>query len=103
MSTKRRRLCEGCEQDSTSTARIPARPSITMTDEQAVAVCFTKKSLCEWLSISTRSWDRLAAQGMVPAPDLVVGSSARWSRDTITRWLRSKPRLPGRGKRGHHD
>jgi predicted DNA-binding transcriptional regulator AlpA len=100
MNTKRPQLWEGCDKDTPVTAKRPEQPSITLTDEEAVAVCFTKKTVCEFLSISTRTWDRLAAQGMVPAPDLIVGSSARWSRDTITRWLRSKPRLPGRGKRG---
>jgi hypothetical protein len=100
MTNKRPRLCVGGSQDSPSTARIPDQPSISRTDEEAVAACFTKKSLCAWLSISTRTWDRLAAQGMVPVPDLVVGSSARWSRDTISRWLRSQPRLKGRRKRG---
>ena len=66
------------------------------TDEAAVAVCFTTRTLCEWLGISVRSWTRAAAMGLTPAPDLVVGRSPRWSPSTIQRWLRTKPRLPGR-------
>jgi hypothetical protein len=100
MSTKRPQLWEGCAQGSPTPREIPDRPSNEISDEEAVAVCFTKKSLCAFLSISTRTWDRLAAQGMTPVPDLIVGASARWSPDTIRRWLRSSPRLKGRRKRG---
>jgi hypothetical protein len=67
-------------------------------DEAAVVCFFTKRTLCEWLAISIRSWDRAAAAGMTPAPDLICGSSARWSPETVQKWLRSKPRLPGRGR-----
>jgi hypothetical protein len=72
------------------------------TELTAVAVCFTTRTLCEWLGISIRSWTRAAAMGLTPAPDLVMGRSPRWSPSTIQRWLRSKPRLPGRvgGHRG---
>jgi hypothetical protein len=70
--------------------------SVTLTDLPLPEVCFTKKTICEWLQISTRTWDRLTAAGLTPAPDLVVGKSARWSPETVARWLRSKPRLPGR-------
>jgi hypothetical protein len=66
------------------------------TDEAAVSRCFTKKTLCDWLNISTRSWDRATAIGLTPAPDLMVGSSPRWTPATIERWLRTHPRLPGR-------
>ena len=65
-------------------------------DEQAVVRCWTKKTLFEWLGISVRSWDCAAAAGLTPAPDLVVGSSPRWSPATIAKWLQSKPRLPSR-------
>jgi hypothetical protein len=47
------------------------------TDEAAVAACFTKRSLCDWLAMSIRSWDRAAALGLTPQPDLVVGNSPR--------------------------
>jgi hypothetical protein len=70
--------------------------SVSLTDLPLPEVCFTKKSICEWLQISTRTWDRLAAAGLTPPPDLVVGKSARWSPLTVAKWLRSKPRLPGR-------
>ena len=87
----------------TASLNIPA-PSINSnpaheTDE-AVAVCFTTRTLCEWLGISIRSWTRAAALGLTPAPDLVVGRSPRWSPQTIERWLKTRPKLPGRG--GHH-
>jgi hypothetical protein len=102
MTNKRPLLLEGCEQDSTSTARIPDRPSITMTDEQAVAVCFDKKRFARHVGISVRSLDRANAMGLLPQPDLVCGRSPRWSPDTVARWLRCKPRLPGRGKGVRH-
>ena len=70
------------------------------TDEAAVATCYTKRTLARFLDISTRSLDRAIAAGLLPTPDLTVGSSPRWSPSTIERWLRSHPRLPGRGKRG---
>lgn len=72
---------------------------VQMTDAQAVAVCFTTRTLCQWLGISTRSWTRAAALGLTPAPDLVVGRSPRWSPTTIERWMRTRPKLPGRGGR----
>jgi hypothetical protein len=74
--------------------------SVPMTDEAAVARCYTKRTLCEWLEISIRTWDRAAAMGLTPAPDLIVGRSPRYSPSTIERWLRSHPRLPGRRKGG---
>jgi len=70
-------------------------------DQTAVVRCWSKKTLCEWLGISTRSWDRAAAAGLTPAADLVIGSSARWAPQTIAKWLRTRPVLPGRGRR--HD
>jgi hypothetical protein len=68
------------------------------TDQATLSRCFTKKTLCHWLDISTRTWDRSVAAGLTPAPDLVVGSSPRWSPSSIDKWLRTHPRLPGRGK-----
>ena len=90
--------------DSSSSPNTPAHFSeanpVHETDEAAVAVCFTTRTLCEWLGISIRSWTRAAALGLTPAPDLVVGRSPRWSPQTIERWLKTRPKLPGRG--GHH-
>ena len=51
---------------------------VDQTDLVLVVRCWTKKTLCEWLEISIRSWDRATAAGLTPAPDLMVGSSARW-------------------------
>ena len=62
----------------------------------ARAVCYSKSDLARFLGISIRSVDRANAAGLLPAADLVVGRSPRWSPQTIERWLRSKPRLPGR-------
>ena len=70
---------------------------VPTTDEAAVARFWTKRTLCEWLQISTRSWDRATAAGLTPQPDLVVGREARFSPLTITKWLRTRPKLPGRG------
>jgi hypothetical protein len=100
MSTKRPQLWEGCAQGSPTPREIPDRPSNEISDEEAVAVCFDKQRLARFLGISVRSLDRANAAGLLPCPDLVVGRSARWSPETIMRWLRSQPRLPSRGKRG---
>jgi hypothetical protein len=70
--------------------------SVTPSDDAAAARCYTKKTLAEYLGLSVRSWDRAAALGLTPAPDLVVGRSPRWSPQTIEKWLRNRPRLPGR-------
>ena len=73
---------------------------LSATDEAALAVCFDKNGLARFLQISIRSIDRARALGLLPAPDLTVSNRPRWSPSTIQRWLRTKPRLPGRG--GHH-
>jgi len=66
-------------------------------DEAAVARCYTKQTLADYLRVSIRSLDRAAALGMLPCPDLIVGRrSPRWSPATIERWLRNRPRLLGR-------
>lgn len=67
-----------------------------VTDEATVAVCFTWKTLAQHLSYSVRSLTRANAMGLLPVHDLVVGRSPRWSPQTIEKWLRTKPRLPGR-------
>ena len=69
------------------------------TDEAAVAVCRDKQGFAKFLGLSVRSLDRANAMGLLPAPDLVVGRSPRWSPQTIERWLKTRPRLPGRGGR----
>jgi hypothetical protein len=75
-------------------------PSEQMTDGSALARCFDKTRLAAYLGISVRTWDRATAAGETPPPDLLVGGrSARWSPETIGRWLKTRPRLPGRGGR----
>jgi predicted DNA-binding transcriptional regulator AlpA len=71
--------------------------SVDETDEAALAVCFDKQGLARFLGLSVRSLDRANAMGLLPCPDLVCGRSPRWSPSTIEKWLRTRPRLPGRG------
>jgi hypothetical protein len=70
--------------------------SATQSEEAPLAVCLDKQGFARYLGISTRSLDRAAAVGLLPRPDLTIGRSPRWSPETITRWLRTRPRLPGR-------
>jgi hypothetical protein len=65
-------------------------------DTSAPTSCLDKRGFAQFLRLSVRSLDRANALGLLPAPDLVVGRSPRWSPDTISRWLRTRPRLPGR-------
>jgi hypothetical protein len=80
----------------TSAEAIPA----PTTDEAAVAVCYDNARLARYLGVSVRSLDRANAAGLLPCPDLVCGRSPRWSPSTIAKWLKTRPKLPGRG--GHH-
>lgn len=73
-------------------------PSEQMTDGIPTH-CFDKSELARYLGISVRTWDRATAARETPPPDLMVGRSPRWSPETIARWLKTKPRLPGRGGR----
>lgn len=97
---------EGRGQQSHTPALSPGTPAhsgepnpVPETDEAALVCFYTKRTLCEHLRISIRSWDRAAAAGLTPAPDLICGARARWSPQTIERWLKLHPVLPGRGKR----
>jgi hypothetical protein len=64
------------------------------------ACCLDKRGLARFFGISVRSLDRANALGLLPAPDLVVGRSPpRFSPDTVSRLLRTRPRLPGRGRK----
>jgi hypothetical protein len=65
-------------------------------DASVTACCMDKRGLARFLGLSVRSLDRANALGLLPAPDLVVGRSPRWSTETISKWLRTRPRLPGR-------
>jgi hypothetical protein len=58
--------------------------------------CVDKRGLARFLGLSVRSLDRANALGLLPCPDLVVGRSPRWSPETVSKWLRTRPRLPGR-------
>ena len=78
-----------------STLSINSNPA-----HEAVAVCFDKAGLARFLGLSVRSLDRANAMGLLPCPDLVCGRSPRWSPSTIAKWLKTRPKLPGRG--GHH-
>jgi hypothetical protein len=66
------------------------------TDASVPPCCLDKRGLARFLGLSIRSLDRANAFGLLPCPDLVVGRSPRWSPDTISKWLRTRPRLPGR-------
>jgi hypothetical protein len=73
--------------------------SVSESDEAAVRACYVKRTLAQYLTVSIRTLDRAAAMGLLPCPDMVVGRSPRWSLQTIERWLKTRPKLPGRG--GH--
>jgi predicted DNA-binding transcriptional regulator AlpA len=63
------------------------------------APLLSKGQFSAYLGISYRSLDRVAAMGALPRPDLILGQSPRWSLESISRWLKGRPRLPGRGRR----
>jgi hypothetical protein len=62
----------------------------------APASCLDKRGLARFLGLSVRTLDRAKALGLLPCPDLVVGRRPRWCPDTISKWLRTRPHLPGR-------
>ena len=75
-----------------------AEPHSThQTEREAVSVCFNKQRLARFLGLSVRSIDRANTAGLLPCPDLICGRSPRWNPSTIEKWMRTKPRLPGRG------
>jgi hypothetical protein len=91
--------------DSAASPNPPDRSATPSTDtvtDDALA-CITKRKLAALLMISVRSLDRAIAEGVVPEPDLWIGPSPRWTGRTISRWLRTRPKLPGRGRKGAHD
>lgn len=77
-----------------STAPSPVQPT-----QEPLARCLGKAELARYLGISVRSLDRAIAAGLLPRPDLTIGRSLRWSPETIHRFLKTRPRLPGRGGR----
>jgi hypothetical protein len=80
------------------TAKDSAAPSPTDVSD----ACFDFDGLAAYLNLSRRTLSRLAAGGLLPSADLTLTgrNQRRWMRSTITRWLASKPKLPGRGKGG---
>jgi excisionase family DNA binding protein len=59
-------------------------------------ILWSKAELAHYLDLSTRTIDRLAASGMLPAPTLMLGSRKRWSREVIDRWLSTRPKITTR-------
>jgi predicted DNA-binding transcriptional regulator AlpA len=91
-----------CGQDSSRVdARLVTRDYSDATNpvQETGEVCFTRQTLARFLNISTRTLDRLAGQGLLPKPDLLVGRAARWTPQTIERWLKARPTMPGRRKK----
>jgi predicted DNA-binding transcriptional regulator AlpA len=78
-----------------STAPAPVQPT-----QEALDHCLDKRGLGRFLGVSVRTLDRAIAAGLLPRPDLLIGRSPRWAPETINRWLKARPKLPGRG--GHH-
>ena len=77
-----------------SAALAPVQPT-----QEAPDHCLDKRGLGRFLGVSVRTLDRAIAAGLLPRPDLVIGRSPRWSPETINRWLKARPKLPGRGGR----
>jgi hypothetical protein len=77
-------------------SKSPTTSTVHVTD---VKPYFTRQKLAQICVMSTRGLDRAAAMGLLPKPDLVVGRSPRWSPETVFRWLRTRPHLPGRGRK----
>ena len=82
---------------SNGTAAPSGAPAPVQPTHDAPDHCLGKTELARYLGVSVRSLDRANAAGLLPHPDLVVGRSPRWSPDTINRWLKARPKLPGRG------
>ena len=49
---------------------------------------WSKSDFAAYTGYSTRTLDRLAAAGLLPAPVLAVGGRKRWDPETIRRWIR---------------
>jgi hypothetical protein len=93
---------ERCGQDpqANPASDCPANGSASLSRESITDVVpyHTKASFARRCAWSIRSIDRAAAMGLLPPPDLMLGRSPRWSPETVERWLKSRPRLPGRGR-----
>jgi hypothetical protein len=100
--TNRPKVWEPPGNGPTSLATSPDSPAISRkpaTDHKTDGM-LDKARLAAYLGLSYRSLDRCLAVGVLPAPDLTIGRSPRWLATTIEKWLKSRPRLPGRGRGG---
>ena len=50
----------------------------------------------EKIQIAAKVTQRAIASGALPEPDAWFGRSPRWLRLSIERWLKTRPKLPGR-------
>jgi hypothetical protein len=82
-----------------SASPVNTATSAELPSEHASDACFDKASLARFLDISYRSLDRAWAARALPEPDFWFGRSPRWLPESIRRWLKTRPRLPGRGGR----
>jgi hypothetical protein len=82
-----------------ATNRDPAHGSGDAAKDEMSQGCLDLTGFAEFLGLSYRTMTRLLAANLLPAADLVIsGNQRRWMRRTIEVWLKSRPRLPGRGR-----
>lgn len=55
-------------------------------ETQPPTILLTRNEVAHQLRISERQLDRMRDQGLVPSP-ITVGSSPRWSRSSIIKWV----------------
>jgi hypothetical protein len=100
------RVWEGQGQDSRAPTTNPQPPDASgdlasdKASEDPMSRCFTKRSFSAFMQWSERTTDRLIASGAMPRPDCWINDRPRWLPSTIERWLKSKPKLRGRGRHG---
>jgi hypothetical protein len=102
MTPKRPQLWEqrGDGVRPTGSSPDPSSPSQARARDELSQGCFDQAGFAAFLKISYRSFTRAKAAGLLPRPDLMLGSSPRWSPDTVSKWLKTRPSLPGRGRKG---
>jgi hypothetical protein len=69
-------------------------------DNATAVTCVDMRGFAQLVNVSVRSLTRADAQGLLPAADLAIGRARRWTYETIRKWLATRPRLLGRGRRG---
>jgi excisionase family DNA binding protein len=68
------------------------------TSSDQMSHCVTLVGFAEIVGLGEKTMRRLLAANLLPPADLIVGGNQRrWTRQTVEAWLRTKPRLPGRG------